>query len=278
VRWVSCSGEFAFLAFGGTAKGIIAIGGVAHGIVAIGAIASAGVISIGMNAVGSVAAVGLNAAAPISLSLINGLGLYSVAGVNGWGVWTHAGTNAAGISSHGGVNTSYSVLPGVVVILILIAASSVLRGKRAPRGKSGAIPLRRFVGSALTEARVRARLMAAPDGAVELADGGPPIVFRADASLAARARAVVEAAPTAVPVFARVAQVEERVVTEEEASYRERPAETKSVVLLCTAIEPAPEPESWLPKDASEIQWVIAWSARVAAMVSIALLVWLVAT
>jgi hypothetical protein len=269
VRWVSTSGEFAFLSIGGIAKGIIAIGGVAHGVVAIGGIASAGVISIGMNAIGSVVAVGMNSVAPISLSLINGLGIYSAAGVNGWGAWSHGGTNASGLAGHGGVNTSYSVVPAVLVIGLLIVLSSVVRGKRGWRAKSDLVSLRRFVRSPeLREEKVNARIVAVRDDGVELRDGAFQLSLRADPRLVARARGI------ATPyVTAHLARVEERVPVAAEVSYRERPPETERVVLSCVEIEAAPEPDGFLPKDEGEVQWVIAWTARAAAVVSIAILV-----
>lgn len=274
VKWLSTSGEFAFLSVGGTAQGVIAIGGVAaHGLVAIGGVASAGVISIGMNAVGSFFALGMNTAAPISLSLINGLGIYSAAGVNGWGAWTDAGTNSTGMSSHGGVNSDFSVLPAIVVIAILLIVSSVARGKREPRAQPGTLPLRRFMRSPKLDAgEVRARLVATHDEAIELADGNLRVSVAGSEPMLSHARALGIRSKI---VIAHLVRVEEVVPDGREVGYRESPGETTRVTVRCLDLAPAPAPESWLPKDADEVQWVIAWSARVAAVVAIALLVWL---
>lgn len=276
VRWVSLSGEFAFLSVGGSATGIIAVGGNARGVVAIGAIASAGVISIGMNAIGSVAALGMNTLAPISISLINGLGLYTYAGVNGWGAWSTAGTNSTGLWTDGGVNSGHSVLPAVLVIVIMLVVSSAVRGKRTKRKPVTALPLRRFIRSPeLLEVKAVARLTAIRGEDLELTDGRELVTARASESLRQHARALIAAGETKAPeVVASVARVEERVPGTAEVGYRDR-SETTRVVVQCLEIEPAPEREGWLPKDADEVQWVIAWSARIVAVVATGALAWL---
>lgn len=276
MRWVSTTGEFAFLSFGSSARGIIAVGGMAHGVIAFGAIVSVGVCAVGMNAVGSVVALGMNAAAPISLSLINGVGIYTRAGVNGWGAWSQAGTNSTGLTAEGGVNTDYSVLPAVVVLALMLVISSVVRGKRTPRVRPAGVDLRSFVRSeGPFEAEVDARLVAVGAGALELASGSERVSAQASESLVARARAIATVGKAKrVWVVAQLARLEERMPVDAEVSYRERPAETTRAVVRCLAIAPAPEPESWLPKDSGEVQWVIAWTARIAAVAAIALLVW----
>jgi hypothetical protein len=276
VRWFSSSGEFAFFSVGGVARGIIAVGGVAHGVIALGAIASVGVISIGMNAVGSVAAFGMNALAPISLSLINGLGIYSVAGVNGWGAWSYASVNSTGLFGHGGVNSDHSVVPAVLTVAILILLSSLVRGRRERRVRLHVMPLRSFVRSlVLAETPVSARLAAVRLDAIELADGRERLVIPGNELLTGRALAIAEASKSgAPPVVATLVRSEETVAVAQEVGYRERPPETTRTVVRCVAIEAPPRSEGWLPADALEVQWVLAWSARIAAVVSIALLAW----
>jgi hypothetical protein len=268
MRWVSVgTNEFAFLSVNGTAQGVIAIGGVAHGVIAIGGVASAGVISIGMNAAGSVLAIGMNAVAPISLSLINGLGIWVLAGVNGWGTWAQAGTNASGLVSRGGVNSGQSVFPTALMIAFLIVISSLVRGRRTPRAKSDALTLRAFVARGGRGAeRVRARLVALADDAVELAAGDRRLVLvPRDPALVESARALVGA-----EVIAAIEPEEHWVADPAERGYRERPPGETETRLTCQALQAAPEPETWLPRDAAETQWVIAWTARVAAAGAIA--------
>jgi hypothetical protein len=276
MRWISFSGEFAFLSVGSTAQGIVAVGGGAYGIIAIGAFGSVGVISFGMNAVGSVAAFGMNAAAPISISLINGLGVFSAAGVNGWGTWTRAGTNSTGLISDGGVNTDQSFVPTVFVIVILIVVSSVLRGARAPRHPAGTVPFRRFVRSETSaEAAVTARLVSVREDAIELADAAEAAAVTADEPVLAAARALIATGrATPRPVVAHLSRGEESVQEGDEARYRERPRHTKRVVLRCSAVEPAPDSGKWLPRSLAEVQWVIAWTARLSAIVAVLAVVW----
>jgi hypothetical protein len=273
VKLYSSNGEFALLSFGSTARGVIAIGGAAYGIIAIGAVGSAGVIAVGMNAFGSVAAFGMNAVAPISFSLINGLGLYTRAGVNGYGAWATAGTNAAGVVSDGGVNNSISWIPTVIVIVALLVISSALPGKRAKRERDPTPTLREFLSSPeLESAKVRARLRGVREGNVELQDG--PASQEIDAN--AETRELAEALWTGKPrdVIAELVRVEESEPVSRELSYRERPQSTTTTVTRCVGLELAPEPEGWLPKDLDEIQWFIAWSARLSVAVAVGLLVW----
>jgi hypothetical protein len=276
MRWVSLSGEFAFLSVGGAARGIFAIGGVAYGIVAIGGVASAGVISIGMNAAGSVAALGMNAVAPISLSVINGVGFYSLAGVNAWGAWSDGGTNSTGLSSHGGVNSDYSMVPAVLIIVLLIVVSSVARGKRERRKGDGLVALRLFLRSPeLREAHVRARLAAVSPNAIDLQDGRDRVAIPGSAELARSALAIWDSCKTGTPaIAAHLQRVDEEVIEVQKTSYRERPHARTESVLSCSEIDPAPERETWLPKDWTEVQWVIAWAARLAAVVAIGILVY----
>jgi hypothetical protein len=276
VKWVSTSGEFAFLSFGGTAKGIIAVGGTAHGIVAVGGFLSIGVISIGMNAVGSVAAFGLNAAAPISLSLINSIGVYTLAGVNGWGAWSKASTSSTGISSHGGVNSDYSVLPAVFIVIALIIGSSVARGARDPRAHGDAQRLRKFARSKdLAAAKVSARLVAVLDNSIALEDHPERLVAEVDDTVRRSADAIADAASTDSPrVIAHLERTSEFVPVSGEASYRARPAEAVRVFLRCVDIERDPAESSWLPKDANEVQWVIAWTARISVVATILMVAW----
>lgn len=279
MRWFSGSGEFAFVSFGGVARGIIAVGGTAHGVVAVGGIASVGVISIGMNAAGSVVAFGMNAVAPISFSLINGLGIYSRAGVNAWGTWSHAGTNATGAFSRGGVNSNHSWLPAVIVILLLLGLSSVLRGKRERRGPS-VLRLRRFLSTpAMAEAKVRARLRAVHPDAIDLADAGHEVSAVADGPTVREATSIRRSSSGRAPaVLVELRRTEERVLDErprQEASYRQRPEEVTRTILRCTAIE-APPRKAWWPQDAGEVQWVLAWTARLAAVIA-AGVIWFVA-
>lgn len=275
MRWVSTSGEFAFLSIGGVARGVIAIGGVAHGVVAVGGVASAGVISIGLNAFGTVAAIGLNAVGPICLSAINGLGIVCVAGVNGWGDWTYALVNAVGLVCHGADNSDHTIVPALVVVGLLITLSYVLRGKREPRGKSDVISLASFMRSAeLGEARVRAQLGTVREGVVELADQSGVLALQADVFVTRKAREIVETALDAPEVLARVARLEERVPDPAEVSYRERPPETKRVAVSCFHLERAPAADTWLPKSPAEIQWVLAWTVRASAAISLALVLW----
>lgn len=273
MRWVSLSGELAFLSIGGSAKGIIAIGGTAYGVIAIGGIAAGGVVAIGMNAAGAVAAFGMNAVAPISFSLINGFGIYCVAGVNGWGGWTEAGVNATGVTPDGAVNTDQSLWPAVALAVALLVASLLLRGERIVRGNPMTLPLSRFLRSTGVEAaEVRARLVAVHDDRIELAQGGELAVFVVDASLATRARSMSGAA-----VFVSVSRVEEELIDADESGYRDRPDATTRTVLRGRSIERAPSPARYLPKTDDELLWIIGWSARIAALGSIIALLWLTA-
>jgi hypothetical protein len=271
VKWVSTSGEFAFLSFGGSAKGIIAVGGMAHGVVAIGGFLSIGVISIGMNAIGSVAAFGMNAAAPISIALINGVGVYALAGVNGWGAWSQAKTNSTGISSQGGINSDHSFVPAVLIVIALIVASSVARGARTPRGGATAARLNQFsraTGTAVRE--VIARLVAVRNGSIELEADGERLTAEIHESAQRSAQALWDGSRSGPPrVLAHLARTIETVQVSAETDYRTRPAETERTVIHCADIQRAPPQASWLPQDEMEVQWVIAWTARIAAAVTI---------
>lgn len=213
MRWYSNKGEYAFLAIGSVARGVIAVGGVAHGVVAVGGVASVGVVSIGMNAVGSVLAVGLNAAGPVALSLANALGFFVLSGVNGWGAWSRAGTNATGLSASGGVNSNLSLVPAVVVIALGVLLSSVFRGKRERRKGDRWVRLRAFLrASRMTEASVIARLGRVGDDTVELVGGGEPLVCRAEPSVTEHARGVAAGVVTGrARVVARLVRSEEEV-------------------------------------------------------------------
>lgn len=259
MRWVSFrTNEFAFLSINGTAQGVIAIGGVAHGVVAIGGIASAGVVSIGMNAAGTLVAIGMNAVAPISLSLINGLGIFVLAGVNGWGTWARAGTNAAGLSAGGGVNSSESFVPTLLMLVILIVASALVRGTRAKRDRDAvALGPSHELPPGVT--RVRARLRALNESSVTLEIRGEPQVFESDVALWPLARQMI-----GTEVIAEVASDERWVAESTERSYREPVRGEAETVLRCVALETAPPRETWLPRDVSELQWVLGWSARLA--------------
>jgi hypothetical protein len=272
MKMVSMSGEFAFFSFGGSAQGIIAVGGMAHGVIAFGGILSIGVVSIGMNAVGSVVAVGMNTAAPISISLINGLGVYTVAGVNGLGTWARAGTNSTGVVSQGGVNSDHSVIPAIVVILALIVASSVARGARERRVSHPR--LGNFVRSlGRDDWHVTAQLKSVnDDDTVELADGDAHVVARLDEPLARSARALASAEEP-VDVLVHLLRTSELVRVGSETGYRARPEEEEREVIRCLDIQRAPKPEHWLPKNRDEIQWTIAWTARIAVVVTIVVLV-----
>lgn len=271
VRWFSGSGEYALLSVGGAARGVIAIGGMAHGVVAVGGVASVGVVSIGMNAMGSVVAVGMNAVAPISLSLINALGIYVVAGINGWGALTRAGTNATGIAARGGVNSDVSVLPSALVVLLALVLSSVFRGRRNRRG--GPMALGRFRRTVeLPEARVSALLGRVEAGRIELIGDGDPLWCRVDARASELGAALVAGAGGGPPsVVAELVRGEEQVLEPrpDGAGYRERMVEARHEVVTCVGLEPAPEPDPFWPKDADEMQWVVAWTARLAAVVSV---------
>jgi hypothetical protein len=269
VKWVSTSGEFAFLSFGGSAKGIIAVGGMAHGVVAIGGFLSIGVISIGMNAIGSVAAFGMNAAAPISIALINGVGVYALAGVNGWGAWSQAKTNSTGISSQGGINSDHSFVPAVLIVIALIVASSVARGARTPR-RSEAPRLDQFSraeGSGVRQ--VVARLVAVRDGSIELEADDERLTAALHEPVQQMAQALWDGSRSPPRVLAYLARTIETVPVSAETDYRTRPAETERAVILCADIQSAPPQASWLPQDEMEVQWVIAWTARIAAAVTI---------
>ncbi|MCC6903485.1 MAG: hypothetical protein IT377_31230 [Polyangiaceae bacterium] len=265
MRWFSRTGEYAFLSVGGTARGVIAIGGVAHGVVAVGGVASVGVVSIGLNAMGSVVALGMNAVAPISLSLINALGFYVVAGINGWGAWTRAATNATGIAAQGGVNSTVSVLPAAVFTLLALVLSTVFRGRRS---RGGPISLGRFQrANGVARARVRARLGRVEDDRIELTGDGDPVWCRVDAAMRDRAADLLAGAVAGPPhVAAEVVRGEERVAGEapDGASYRERIPEVARELLTCVSLEPAAEEAPFWPKDADEMQWVVAWTARLA--------------
>ncbi|MBI3203011.1 MAG: hypothetical protein HYZ29_15840 [Myxococcales bacterium] len=274
MRWFSRTGEYAFFSVGGVARGVIAIGGVAHGVVAVGGIASVGVVSIGLNAVGSVVALGMNAVAPISLSLINALGIYVVAGVNGWGAWTRAGTNATGIASRGGVNSDVSVLPAALVVLLTLVLSTVFRGRRSRGG--GPIPLGRFRRAPeLSEASVSARLGRVEDHRVELTGDGDPVWCRVDGRVRGLAADLVARSLAGPPrVTAELVRTEERIpdARTDGASYRERIPEIRRELVVCVGLEPAAEAEPFWPKDADEMQWVVAWAARLALVAIVVLL------
>lgn len=272
MRWVSRNGEFAFLSVGNNARGIIAVGSVARGVLALGGGASVGVISIGLNAAGSLVAIGVNAVAPISISAINGLGIYSLAGINSWGVWAYGGTNSSGVITPGGVNSGQTWLPAVFVITLMLVLSSFFRGKREPRTSDGLLSLRRFIATPeLAEARVRARLVQVDGDKLELVDGRRYLTASMTGSTARNAAAISGSGKLATTVIADLVRTEERAFESQpprEPSYRERPRQTTRVMVLCNRVLPAP-PSSWMPKDAGETQWVIAWTARLAALVAV---------
>lgn len=279
MRWFSSKGEYAFLSIGGTAKGVIAIGGTAVGVVAIGGIISIGAISIGMNSVGTVAAIGMNTAAPISISLINGVGVLSLAGVNGWGAWTRAGVNATSMAGGGGINTAYSIIPALLIIVALLIGSSVIPGRWEPRDsiRRGSVKLRSFLRSKdLGEQRVRGSLRRANDGGIELFDGDETLsILDVERSALESARHIARGKKDPSPVIALLSRSEEdTVAADEEGDYRARPRMNKRSVVRCLEIV-ADEPESLLPKDTGELTWVLAWSARIATVSSIAMLAWL---
>ncbi|MEZ4222979.1 MAG: hypothetical protein R3B13_18695 [Polyangiaceae bacterium] len=276
MRWVSSDGEFAFFAYGAVANGVIAVGGVAHGVIALGGIASLGVVSIGMNAAGTFIAVGLNAVAPICYSMINGLGVYTVAGVNGWGAWAKAGTNATGaLSAEGFINSNISWVPAIVVLALLVGFSSAMRGRRQSRSGSAPHSLRQFLRSPqMNEARVAARLTGVTANAIELQQGWSSATFSSSESVVQAARAIASAASKRTPhVVAEVHRAQERVFEspDPELSYRKGPREAQRIALRCHAIK-APDAKPWLPVDAEEVKWVIAWSARLAVVVVAVLL------
>ncbi len=115
-------------------------------------------------------------------------------------------------------------------------------------------------------------------GDLTLRDGRDTIAIPGCHALLGRAAVLRESSkePEA-PVVVDLRRVDEQVVEEQrEASYRERLQQTTRTVVRCLEIEPAPERETWLPKDGPEVQWVIAWTARLAALVAIVLVVsWL---
>jgi hypothetical protein len=276
MRWFTTSSdEFAFLSVASNAKGIIAIGGVARGVIAIGGIASIGVLSIGMNAAGSVAAIGMNAFAPISISLINGVGVFSLAGVNGWGAWSYAGVNSTGLVSRGGVNSDSSWLPLIIVVLILVGASFMVRGSRRPRRGDNTISLREFLSSPeLADVRVRARLVSVRNGQVELVDGAARITVEAVPSATDAVCAVPEPKDgLGRAVVATLARATDVVASDEPSNYRDIPQSRVVEVIRCGALSPAPESETWLPENVEEVMWAISWSARLAAVTSVAGLV-----
>lgn len=275
MRWYSNDGEFAFLAVGSTATGIIAVGGVAHGVVAFGGFLSVGFISIGMNAIGTGVAVGLNAAGPVSLSLINGLGVYVLAGVNGLGTWSSAGTNATGVAAHGGVNSNSSPIPTVVVVLALLVYSLVSPGERRPASSFRSVRFRDLLeGDGVPVLPVRARLIAVHADAVELVDRGVSRRVRADPQAVAQARELLDTSmkPRVEVLADLITRVETRHATGE-TGYRERPATSEEEVLVCVALAASPEPLGPWPASADELRWVLAWSARVAAIVAVVCLV-----
>jgi len=278
MRWFSKNGEFAFLSVGSTANGVIAVGGVATGVVAIGGILAVGAVSIGMNAVGSVAAFGMNAVAPISIALINGFGLLTLAGINGWGAFTLAGVNATGATSRGGINSDHSVVPAIAVIVLLVVISSYVRGRRAPRNERwlGTVPLLSFLRSTETgEQRVRARLREVREDAIELAaDDESLTVTVVDAPALAIARTIASS-EAETRVIARVSRTEEIEAPIDPGGYRARPRTTTHTVVRCLDVARDEASESWLPKDAEEVKWALAWSARVSALVSFAVVAWL---
>ena len=266
MRWVSFKdGEFAFLSIARSARGVIAIGGVAHGVVAIGGICSIGVVSIGMNALGTGVAIGLNTFAPISLSIINAVGIYALAGTNSCGTWAGAGVNASGMQTAGGVNNDWSIAPTVVVILVLAIGSLVFRGKRTPRGFS--VSLERFIESTRATAVVRARLVRIGDGALELrADDLTVSVECPGEGTMADARKLMEDATRPEPMVLVILERREvAVAIAREGGYRDAPETTTEVVYRCTSVSPAPPTPGLLPRDVGEVEWVIAWSARLAA-------------
>jgi hypothetical protein len=272
VKAFSTSGEFAFVSFGANAKGIVAIGMMAHGVIAFGGVLAIGVVSIGMNAIGSVCAVGMNAAAPISISAINGIGVWTLAGVNGWGTWTRAGTNASGVVSDGGVNSWPSLIPSLIVFVALVVASFVAPGKRERRTK---LPtLRDFLAAPDTDRHVTAWLGALDDGAtLELEDEGARVHAELSEPAARSARAILEGGPSEPQrVLVHLEQATVTVHTGGDAGYRDRPEREERVVVRCLDLQRAPAVEHWLPKDRHEIQWTIAWSARIAAAAALALL------
>jgi hypothetical protein len=63
-------------------------------------------------------------------------------------------------------------------------------------------------------------------------------------------------------VIAEIATTERWVADATERSYREPVPGKSETVFRCTALEPAPPRETWLPRDVPELQWVLAWSAR----------------
>lgn len=250
MRWFSREGEFAFLSVGPIAQGVVAVGGIAHGVVAVGGIASAGVISIGLNAVGSVAALGLNAVGPVSLSLINGVGVLTLAGVNGWG-WNGAAASAA------------ALVPGAAVVVLALVLSAVYPGRRRDAGPP---PLRRVVGR-LEQGDVEASANLAQVSAdgLTLEDRGLALECRVEPEVLAQARRLCAGARP-VRVVARLTRTEERVRDHAtERGYRVRAPERVRAAVACLDLALAPARGTWLPEDAEELQWVIAWSARLSA-------------
>src|SRR5439155_23253793 len=114
-----------------------------------------------------------------SFGAVNALGIYALSAVNAFAAWSSAGINATGIGGHGGVNTEVSILPALLTIAALIAASFVARGSRASRTiVAQELPLRRFLASTeLGVANVTATLVAAQGGSLVLSDGGESIAI-----------------------------------------------------------------------------------------------------
>jgi len=151
-----------------------------------------------------------------------------------------------------------------------------LRGSREPRAPDGLLPLREFVRTPeRVEARVRARLVAVGHDAIALEDGRKLTAIRCSEPVLGQANAVRNSKKERAPwVVADLARVEERVVDAEERGYRARAHESLRSVITCGRIATAPEAESWAPKNPQEVQFVIAWTARLAAFVVIVALFW----
>lgn len=246
-----------FIAFGNVATGFIAVGNVAYGVVSVGLSLSVGVLALGVNAVGLVAGLGVNAVAPVALGAANALGGVAV-----------AGANALGALPLGGVNTHPSATVGLVVAVVVLAASWLLprigpRPEELPQAPGALGRLGDVLSGRATRAWIEATFVAL-DGA-----GLRAVVAGEERTLPVAPEARIEAAalaPTApCPAWLDVAAVDERGEAPTDAGYREA-APTRRAARVEGARAGAP---AWLAVFA-QVDGPARLTARVAAVATIA--------
>jgi hypothetical protein len=85
---------------------------------------------------------------------------------------------------------------------------------------------------------------------------------------------VARGLPAGARVVAKLVREREEVETAAEDDYRAPPHVETHEILRCTEIAPFTKKRVWRPEDEDELQWVLAWSARVGAALSLAAVIW----